>query len=108
MTIKLKRKVVAVFRKTNMYKCNLFTILKKKRKKSEIEKLFVGKVLDKTDGKDLEDSKFKISYMREYKGSSTIFVFPVVFDIEEDVTHDRIKKRLKVISEFRGRVTFEI
>lgn len=76
-------------------------------KKSEIEKLFVGKVLDKTDRKDLEESKFKISYMREYKGSSTIFVFPVVFDIEEDVTHDRIKKRLKVISEFRGRVTFE-
>ena len=69
-------------------------------KKNECEKMFVGKVVDKMN------SKFKISYMRNYLGSQNTFIFPNVEDIEENVSAERIKKVVKPISNFRGRFTF--
>lgn len=70
-------------------------------KKTECKKVFIGKVLDVTN------SKYKISYLRNYLGSKNTYIYPNVEDIEEDVPLARIERVIKLVSEIRGRFTFE-
>lgn len=70
-------------------------------KKTECKKVFIGKVLDKTN------SKYKISYLRNYLGKKNTFIYPNIDDIEKDVPLERIVSVMKLVKEIRGRFTFE-
>lgn len=69
-------------------------------KKNEAKKEFIGKIVEKNN------ATFKISYMRNYKDSQEVFVFPNVEDVEEEVELHRIKRVVEAFSEVRGRYTF--
>ncbi|XP_063237501.1 uncharacterized protein LOC134539411 [Bacillus rossius redtenbacheri] len=71
-----------------------------KGKKYECKKVFIGKIVDK------KNSRYKVSYMRNYLGSKDVFVFPTVEDIEDGVPIHRIKKVITPQSENRGRFKF--
>lgn len=70
--------------------------------KKESRERFNGKVIKKHNG------KMTLKYMRQYKGSNHIFVFPDVDDIEEDVDSSRLLRVLKPESEVRGRYFFNV
>lgn len=64
----------------------------------ESKKDFIGKILDVTN------SRYKISYLRNYLGSKNTYVYRNVEDIEENVPFERV---IKPVSVNRGRFTFE-
>lgn len=69
--------------------------------KKQANKSFVGKILTVTS------NVIRISFMRNFRGSKHIYVFPDIQDTD-DVAITQIQRPLDLLSQFRGRYTFDI
>lgn len=69
--------------------------------KKEHYKFFPGLI------KNILDDNYECQFLRNYKGSPQTFVFPNVQDIEH-IKQENIIRSLKIESEIRGRITFNM
>lgn len=69
-------------------------------KRNQAKKKFVGKIIR------INSKSCTIAFMRNYKGSREVFIFPVIEDVDDNVPFNKIVKKLIPVSQVRGRYNF--